>query len=64
MMNAGESSCGELIYMDDVWGSEKVNDTCVKTMHAKMMATRQLKYVLFGLIKSLQIAQQQWNAMG
>jgi hypothetical protein len=47
MMNVGESSCGELIYMDDVWGPEKVNDTCVKTMHAKMMG-RGFTVFLFG----------------
>jgi hypothetical protein len=29
--------CGEVIYMGDVQGPEKVNDTCVKTMHAGMM---------------------------
>jgi hypothetical protein len=27
-------SCGKVIYMDDVQGPEKVNDTCMKTVHA------------------------------
>jgi hypothetical protein len=26
-------SCGKVIYMDNVQGLEKVNDTCMKTMH-------------------------------
>jgi hypothetical protein len=30
-------SCGKVIYLDDVQGPEKVNDTCVKTMHVGMM---------------------------
>jgi hypothetical protein len=30
-------SCGKVIYMGDVKGQEKVNNTCVKTMHAGKM---------------------------
>jgi hypothetical protein len=33
MMNAGKNSCGKVIYM----GPEKVNETCMKTIHAEMM---------------------------
>jgi hypothetical protein len=29
--------CGKVIYMGDVQGPEKVNDTCVITMHAGTM---------------------------
>jgi hypothetical protein len=28
------NKCGEVIYMGNVQGPEKVNDTCVKTMRA------------------------------
>jgi hypothetical protein len=28
------NKCGEVIYMGNVQGPEKVNDTCVKTLHA------------------------------
>jgi hypothetical protein len=31
-------SCGTVIHMGYVQGSEKVKDTCVKTMHVGMMA--------------------------
>jgi hypothetical protein len=31
------SCCKKVIYMGDVQGPEKVNDTCVTTMHAGMM---------------------------
>jgi hypothetical protein len=31
------NSCGKFIYIGDVQGPEKVNDTCVKTMHAGTM---------------------------
>jgi hypothetical protein len=31
------NSCGKVIYMDNVQGPEKVNDTCVKKMHVGMM---------------------------
>jgi hypothetical protein len=30
-------SCGKVIYMGDIQGPEKVNNTCVKTVHAGMM---------------------------
>jgi hypothetical protein len=30
-------SCGKVFYMGDVQGPQKVNDTCVKTMHAGTM---------------------------
>jgi hypothetical protein len=29
------SECGKVVYMGDVQGPEKVNDACVKTMHAR-----------------------------
>jgi len=32
-----ERGCGKVIYMGDVQGPEKVNNTCVKTMHVGMM---------------------------
>jgi riboflavin synthase len=32
-----ERGCGKVIYMGDVQGSEKLDDTCVKTMHVGMM---------------------------
>jgi hypothetical protein len=32
-----DSSCEKVIYMDDVQGPEKVNNTCMKTMHKGMM---------------------------
>jgi hypothetical protein len=31
-------SCRKVIYMGDIQGPEKVNDICLKTMHAGMMA--------------------------
>jgi hypothetical protein len=31
-------SCEKVTYMGDAQGPEKVNNTCVKTMHAVMMA--------------------------
>jgi hypothetical protein len=30
-------SCGRVIYMGNVQGPEKMNNTCMKTMHAGMM---------------------------
>jgi acetyl-CoA carboxylase beta subunit len=30
-------SCGKVIYIDDVQGPEKVNNTCVRTMHVGTM---------------------------
>jgi hypothetical protein len=30
-------TCGKVTYMGDVQGPEKVNDTCMKTMHAGTM---------------------------
>jgi hypothetical protein len=29
------NSCGKVIYMGDVQGPEKVNNTCMKTMHVE-----------------------------
>jgi hypothetical protein len=37
MMNMGIQYLWESIYMGDVQGPEKVNDSCMKTMHARMM---------------------------
>jgi hypothetical protein len=32
-----KDSYGKVIYMGDVWGPEKVNNICVKTMHVGMI---------------------------
>jgi hypothetical protein len=31
------NSCGEVIYMGEIQGPEKLNDICMKTMCARMM---------------------------
>jgi hypothetical protein len=31
------NSCGKVIYMGDIQGPEKVNDTCMETMRAETM---------------------------
>lgn len=36
-MNARKDSCGKVIYVDALQGLEKVNYTCVKTVHVRMM---------------------------
>jgi hypothetical protein len=36
-MNAENDSCGKVIYLGDVRGPEKVNDTCVETVHVGTM---------------------------
>jgi hypothetical protein len=42
-----KDSYGKVIYMGDVWGPGKVNNTCVKTMHAGMIDIEvSLYYVL------------------
>jgi hypothetical protein len=49
------NSCGKIMYMGNVQGPEKVNDSCVKTVHAEMIYRGFTVYFIWPLVMAVQI---------